>query len=98
MSDADINELRERLDALTALVREGLMPRPVLTVREACELVNLNSASAFERWCKAWRVRPTGRGRYARTALLAGLTREARSVIPKRRTKMRDAAAGKEGA
>ncbi len=75
-----------KLAHLEALVREGIAPRPVLGVAEACELVGVGSDSALHRWCATWKVKACGQGRYARRALLAGLEREANSGSRRRRT------------
>lgn len=74
-------------------IREGVIAqgRPILSVEEACQLVNVGSRAAFHRWCATWKVRASGHGRYPRRALLAGLEREANAVIPRRRTPERPA-------
>lgn len=72
-------------------IRDGVIAggRPVLTVAEACQLVNVGSVSALQRWCATWRVKPSGKGRYSRRALTAGLEREANAILPRRRTPAR---------
>ncbi len=86
MSPEAETQLLARLAELERLVREGLAPHPVLTTAQAQELANCGSDSAFYRWCEAWRVKASGQGRWARRAILAGLEREANSVLRRRRT------------
>lgn len=74
------------LAKLRQLVERKLTPRPVLDVAEACELVNVGSPSALQRWCARWRVQCTAPGRYARRALMAGLEREQDSAGRRGRT------------
>jgi hypothetical protein len=83
-------DLRMVLAELAAL-RQRAVLKPILTTAEAIELAALGSRSAFNRWAQAWKVTPTGHGRYARRAILAALEREANSVIPRRRTPVRSA-------
>jgi hypothetical protein len=94
MSEAE--QILSQLAALTDLVRKGIAPRPVLGPEEARELVGKDSDSAFQRWCKTWKVKACGQGRYARRAILAGLEREVDSGTRKRR-KAKPAAAEVEG-
>lgn len=84
-TEAEAKILAE-LAELRALVAEGLTPRPILTTAQAAALANTGEGSAFHRWCQAWRVKPCGRGRYARRAVLLGLEREADSFLGRRRT------------
>jgi hypothetical protein len=84
-TEAEAKILAE-LAELRALVAKGITPRPVLSVAEAAELASCGSASAFHRWCAAWRVKACGQGRYARRAVVAGLERETNSGRRRRRT------------
>lgn len=86
MSSAELQPILAEIAELKKLVAEGINPSPVVDVAGACAVVGLGSPSALGRWCQTWRVKPCGKGRYARRALLAGLQREADSCIPKRRT------------
>lgn len=73
-------------------IRDGVVAggRLVLSVEEACQLVNVGSPSALQRWCRAWKVKPSGKGRYSRRALTAGLEREANAILPRRRSAKRN--------
>lgn len=86
MSDADTQTILAEVAELKKLVREGFVPKPVLTLAEAMDLTNHGSGSAFGRWCSALKVKACGQGRYARRAILAGLEREADSGGRRRRS------------
>lgn len=72
---AQLAAMRAEVAELRAPVSASAAP---LGLAEACELAGVGSASAFYRWAAAHRVKPCGRGRWAREAIQAGLRREAR--------------------
>lgn len=63
--------------------RQARMACPVLNVDEAMAMVGKRSSSSFNEWCKKFKVKGCGQGRYARQALQAGLNREARGRVKK---------------
>ena len=83
---ADLQPILAEIAELKKLVADGLNTSPVLDVEGACKLVAVGSASALSRWCQTWKVKPCGKGRYARRAILAGLNREVDAVTRRRRT------------
>lgn len=91
------DELRTRIDTLCAAVealrsQQATAARPVLSGAEAAALVGVGAGSAYSRWAATWGVRPSGRDRWPRRAVMAGLTREADSGRRRRRTPERAAA------
>jgi len=67
----------DRLGRAIAIHAERLR-LPTLCKEDARAMAGRDSDSAFERFCKAHRVRPAARGRYRRRDILQALEREAR--------------------
>jgi hypothetical protein len=50
---------------------------PVITLHDAMCLARISSGSAWDRWCKKWKVKNCGYGRYPRLAVMNALKIEA---------------------
>lgn len=67
-----------KIDALLAQRLAAAPPsRAILTLAEAIAYTKHGSHSAFDRWCRRWRVNSGANGRYSRAQLDVGLAREA---------------------
>ena len=79
-SEADFaDEIARRV---VKLLRESgpVEPRAVMTWREAALYAGKHSSHPFRAWCKKWHVYSCSYGRFAKTTLNIGLSRDARGV------------------
>jgi hypothetical protein len=74
-SEADREWLaeRNREAARIHVEREAQLNSPILTVRDAMLLVQVDSTSAWARWAAKWGIKPCDKGRYARHDVMNAL-------------------------
>lgn len=86
----------EQIDQLRLALRAELaapaITDRILTLAEAIPYTKHESASAFYRWCKRWRVTSATYGRFARGQLDSALAREAEKRRQSRAGRCRSAA------